>query len=61
MHSLWEHSAAKRMIFMKHRPIRTSVNRYQIIEYALLQNLSVQSALSCEASDRGWMNVPSMF
>lgn len=42
---------------MKHGLFRTSVNRYQIIEYALLSYLSVCSALSREATDTGWMNV----
>lgn len=46
------------MIFMKHGPFRTSLNSYQIIEYVLLSYLSVWFALSREASDTGWMNMP---
>ena len=58
MHSLWEPSTAKMMIFMKHGPFRTLVNRYQIIEYALFSYLFVGFVLSCKATDTGWMRMP---
>lgn len=41
----------------QHRAFRTSVNTYQIKEYALLSYLSAKSELSREATDTGWMNV----